>query len=796
MATGQHEIDKANLNATAPVSASATRHHRLKKKQSHHCKTGGESYDAAKSQAQLACPRGGVAFALSQRDGGSVWRRQTTAWLNSSDNINAIVATLASAHWDPDVHNPSVWIDSVKSAMEGNGYVDKSLGSVVQRCRGISGKDICVNFLLMINYMQLVTKCQSKFAAIAGGGSVYILILVAGLRLRVSIGGMEGSLPWDLANLLQSPIPGSMEDFLTWLSSNHIALLYQTHKTFWMLKMTQTRPTIQLKEHKCERAEKGARVRNIKDLQSQLNVHYKEGMKVSDDTYICIPIDAIPNSLVDIRNSDETLMAFICTNLPAKICNSLTALHLSWYNRHCTKGRKAPSDVPPSMLDKIIPYISKDINNNQELFQSLKVVFEELFNWIYCIMQTHLPEECQMLEQVASILPGNHCSPAAPFLSIVININVQAKAHHDSKDQELCLVLPIGTFKGAALAMVETGLVIELNHGDFAIFRSSDITHLNLHYEAKSQWHLSGKRNSKGKSKAPGSKAKNDTVTLSTEEYQHILDAMNSGVQSTQAAQKEALEAKRQDFDDGGKDGPILDEQKIFHTFIQDVFNFYFYLNTYGCLFTIKNWQKTLIDASQGCRELQTKLLEVQSNEEMKTILIDYVWSAVAQVRGEIVAKARIIINGAYQIPGDMAPVQIKQAVMWLLETGAFADGDLDIKARTFNKQKPFCHQIFKDLIHNQWYGHKGEGLYLQLPQQLLNVPSGDTQMVGVLFQKASVLQKKSPVWMKQMRDGLYQDILNLANLHYLGIDEDQMKDEDFGIDFEVLEDTIIAQAA
>ncbi|EGO02412.1 hypothetical protein SERLA73DRAFT_158471 [Serpula lacrymans var. lacrymans S7.3] len=172
--------------------------------------------------------------------------------------------------------------------------------------------------------------------------------------------------------------------------------------------------------------------------------------------------------------------------------STFEALHLLWYNRHITKGLKAPSDVPPSMLDKVgckhtnhsqmIPYIFKDVSNNQELFQSLKVVFEELFNWIHCIMQIHLPEECQMLKQVASILPANHCSPTAPFLSIVININVQTKAHQDSKDQEHCLVLPIGSFKGVALAMVEAGLVIELNHGDFAIFRLSDITHLNLHY--------------------------------------------------------------------------------------------------------------------------------------------------------------------------------------------------------------------------------------------------------------------------------------------------------------------------
>ncbi|EGN97746.1 hypothetical protein SERLA73DRAFT_75389 [Serpula lacrymans var. lacrymans S7.3] len=68
MATGQHEIDKANLNATAPVSASATCHYRLKKKRVTAAKLGGESYDTAKSQSQSACPRGGVAFALSWRE--------------------------------------------------------------------------------------------------------------------------------------------------------------------------------------------------------------------------------------------------------------------------------------------------------------------------------------------------------------------------------------------------------------------------------------------------------------------------------------------------------------------------------------------------------------------------------------------------------------------------------------------------------------------------------------------------------------------------------------------------------
>ncbi|EGO28276.1 hypothetical protein SERLADRAFT_405883 [Serpula lacrymans var. lacrymans S7.9] len=116
-----------------------------------------------------------------------------------------------------------------------------------------------------------------------------------------------------------------------------------------------------------------------------------------------------------------------------------------------------------------------------------------------------------------------------------------------------------------------------------------------------------------------------------------------------------------------------------------------------------------------------------------------------------------------------MAPVQIKQAVTWLLETGAFADGDLDIKARTFNKQKPFCHQIFKDLIHNQWYGCKGEGVHY--PEHFKGIP------LALLAITTAAIECS---------------LRGYVN----GIDEDQMKDKDFGIDFEALEDTIIAQAA
>jgi hypothetical protein len=45
----------------------------------------------------------------------------------------------------------------------------------------------------------------SKYIAIACGGSIYALVLIAGLGLRVSIASMVGTTHMNLANMLRSP---------------------------------------------------------------------------------------------------------------------------------------------------------------------------------------------------------------------------------------------------------------------------------------------------------------------------------------------------------------------------------------------------------------------------------------------------------------------------------------------------------------------------------------------------------------------------------------------------------------
>ncbi|KAJ8589338.1 hypothetical protein M405DRAFT_900046 [Rhizopogon salebrosus TDB-379] len=73
------------------------------------------------------------------------------------------------------------------------------------------------------------------------------------------------------------------------------------------------------------------------------------------------------------------------------------AMHLSWYNRHCTSGHDAPTEVQPW----------------------LSISESECFcePYIICIrqMENYLQEEFEMLMEVVSVLPGNAVLPHYPI---------------------------------------------------------------------------------------------------------------------------------------------------------------------------------------------------------------------------------------------------------------------------------------------------------------------------------------------------------------------------------------------
>ncbi|KAG1837978.1 hypothetical protein DFJ58DRAFT_734075 [Suillus subalutaceus] len=190
-------------------------------------------------------------------------------------------------------------------------------------------------------------------------------------------------------------------------------------------------------------AEQAVKMDSMDELVGYLEGLYADGIMSPSNAYIFIPNSLIRGHQLELRNNDGTLMAYSCVE---------TAL-------------------------------------NQDLYELVKVIFGDLFQWIQINLQEYLPEEYELLEASARILLGNRHSPVLPFLSLVFNINVVTKGHRDGKDKHVCLVLPIGVFVGRELVMMETDLVVEVLQGDFIV--ASVVLHTD-----KAMDHWESERNS------------------------------------------------------------------------------------------------------------------------------------------------------------------------------------------------------------------------------------------------------------------------------------------------------------
>lgn len=101
-------------------------------------------------------------------------------------------------------------------------------------------------------------------------------------------------------------------------------------------------------------------------------------------------------------------------------------------------------------------------------------------------MRNHLPDEYEVLMELVDSIPGGYQPPVPPFLSLVVNLNICSEAHRDSMDKKnICMVIPIGSFEGGELVLVEQGLVLEVGNGDVVVFRSGESTHFNLDYSGQ-----------------------------------------------------------------------------------------------------------------------------------------------------------------------------------------------------------------------------------------------------------------------------------------------------------------------
>ncbi|TCD60234.1 hypothetical protein EIP91_010522 [Steccherinum ochraceum] len=127
------------------------------------------------------------------------------------------------------------------------------------------------------------------------------------------------------------------------------------------------------------------------------------------------------------------------------------------YNRMCATGKGFPKDMSPFFatrngkpfpLHQMEPYESRDVILMAPEFSNLRRAYEDVIDYIDNFLKKHLPDEYDELTVFAEALPFGEVAAAGPFTGFVVNLNVMTRAHRDSMDKSICLVMVLGQHEG------------------------------------------------------------------------------------------------------------------------------------------------------------------------------------------------------------------------------------------------------------------------------------------------------------------------------------------------------------
>ncbi|KAJ7020882.1 hypothetical protein C8F04DRAFT_1123683 [Mycena alexandri] len=244
----------------------------------------------------------------------------------------------------------------------------------------------------------------------------------------------------------------------------------------------------------------------------------------------------------------------------------------------------------------------------------------------------------------------------------------------------------------------------------------------------------------------------------------------------------------------------------------------------------------TVTQAVSQDQTLSTRLTEADEDDEKK--LVTYVcarfcpsrpsspfkaWGGAAQVRGEVKGLCVAAVS-LFGIPGTHTPSEIRDIIEWLTSKKAiFKYGDVDVKARTYNKQKPFGHSFYQDVITKQWFSSAtsegvrrasmGRFVDFNIPLFALVTDAMESALkehaTGVrLTNRFSEeeygdrydhhdttlrnLETQSPQWFAEFRHELYSRIVKSTKFKHLKTIVDAQDGEDLdGVDFAALEASV-----
>ncbi|KAJ7016191.1 hypothetical protein C8F04DRAFT_1164283 [Mycena alexandri] len=237
-----------------------------------------------------------------------------------------------------------------------------------------------------------------------------------------------------------------------------------------------------------------------------------------------------------------------------------------------------------------------------------------------------------------------------------------------------------------------------------------------------------------------------------------------------------------------------------------------------------REWSmETLKKAVSQDKTLSQRLAKSDEDNERK--VLTYAWAGAPQVRSEVKALCVAAVS-LFGIPGTHTQSEIRDIIEWLTSKQAiFKYGEVDVVARTYNKQKPFGHPFYQDVITKQWFSSaKSEGVRrtsmdqyvdLNIPLFALVTDAMESSLkeyatgvrIGNRFTEDEYadryehhqmtlrnLEAQSPQWFANFRHEIYSRIVQATQFKHLKkiVNEQDAEDLD-GVDFAALEASVSA---
>ncbi|KAJ4492497.1 hypothetical protein C8R41DRAFT_867190 [Lentinula lateritia] len=246
----------------------------------------------------------------------------------------------------------------------------------------------------------------------------------------------------------------------------------------------------------------------------EMNQRFDSLGRLSDNRYLKLDRNLVNGKVLQVYDDNQSLLYTLDTTMPANLregletavqaclsdttaqfryqepstsvkTRSFSCIHFTNQTRYLTHGYNAPEDVHPLYLrnadggktnhSQFLCHPSEDIQKLSQGYATLKEALEAVLQWIVeKVLRIH-PDMFQEILATADLLPLNDTSPASPFTSIVVNINVGTLAHRDKNDGYACICVTIGNPKGGELGMYEPKLLIETRNGDVVKMNKTEI---------------------------------------------------------------------------------------------------------------------------------------------------------------------------------------------------------------------------------------------------------------------------------------------------------------------------------